>query len=85
MGITHRRTALHHPERNSYIERFHRSLKEEEVWPAEYRSVAEARASIARWTQKYNHDGPDREVQHCTPHKAFLAFATDLNSDTPTV
>jgi len=24
-GITHRRTAYHHPEGNSYIERFHRS------------------------------------------------------------
>ncbi len=27
-GITHRRTAYNHPEGNSYIERFHRSLKE---------------------------------------------------------
>jgi len=25
LGITHRRTAYHHPEGNSYIERFHRS------------------------------------------------------------
>jgi transposase InsO family protein len=45
LGITHRRTAYHHPEGNSYIERFHRSLKEEEVWTAEYRSLEEARAS----------------------------------------
>ena len=43
LGITHRRTAYHHPEGNSYIERFHRSLKEEEVWTAEYRSLEEAR------------------------------------------
>jgi len=35
LGIRHRRTAYHHPEGNSYIERFHRSLKEEEVWTAE--------------------------------------------------
>jgi transposase InsO family protein len=46
LGINHRRTAYHHPEGNSYIERFHRSLKEEEVWTAEYRSVQEARESI---------------------------------------
>jgi transposase InsO family protein len=45
LGITHRRTAYNHPEGNSYIERFHRSLKEEEVWTAEYRDVQEARAS----------------------------------------
>ncbi len=27
LGITHRRTAYHHPEGNSYIERFHRSRR----------------------------------------------------------
>ena len=82
LGITHRRTAYNHPEGNSYIERFHRSLKEEEVWIAEYRDVQEARASIARWIQEYNHDRPHRGVQNRTPHEAFLAFATDLNSET---
>ena len=47
LGITHRRTAYHHPESKSYIERFHRSLKEEEVWIHEYQNFAEAQASIA--------------------------------------
>jgi putative transposase len=82
LGITHRRTAYHHPEGNSYIERFHRSLKEEEVWTSEYRSLDEARASIARWIQEYNHDRPHRGVGNRTPHEAFLAFAVDLNSET---
>src|SRR5207302_9000542 len=85
LGITHRRTAYHHPEGNSYIERFHRSLKEEEVWTAEYRSLEEARASIARWIVEYNHDRPHRGVQNRTPHDAFLAFAAVLNSETLTV
>jgi Integrase core domain len=84
LGITHRRTAYHHPEGNSYIERFHRSLKEEEVWAAEYRSLQEARDSIARWIEEYNHDRPHRGVQNRTPHEA-LAFATNLNSETLTV
>ena len=85
LGITHRRTAYHHPEGNSYIERFHRSLKEEEVWTAEYRSVAEARASIARWIEEYNHDRPHRGVQNRTPHEAFLAFAAALKNEALTV
>jgi transposase InsO family protein len=85
LGITHRRTAYQHPEGNSYIERFHRSLKEEEVWTAEYRSLEEARTSIARWIEEYNHDRPHRGVQNRTPHEAFLAFATDLNSEALTV
>ena len=45
-GIQHR-TANNHPEGNSYIERFHRSLKEEEVWINEYQSFDRAQQSIA--------------------------------------
>ncbi len=85
LSITHRRTAYHHPEGNSYIERFHRSLKEEEVWTAEYRSLEEARASIARWIQEYNYDRPHRGVQNRTPHEAFLTFAVDLKNQALTV
>jgi len=85
LGITHRRTAYHHPEGNSYIERFHRSLKEEEVWTAEYRSLEEARASIARWIQEYNHDRPHRGVGNRTPHEAYLAFAGVLKKQALTV
>jgi putative transposase len=80
LGITHRRTAYNHPEGNSYIERFHRSLKEEEVWTAEYRNLQEARASIARWIEEYNHNRPHRGVGNRTPHEAFLSFATVLKN-----
>jgi putative transposase len=62
LGITHRRKAYHHPEDNSYIERFHRSLKEEEVWTADYRNVQEAQASI------------DREVQLNDPVGGCICF-----------
>jgi len=75
LGIAHRRTAYHHPEGNSYIERFHRSLKEEEVWTSEYRSLAEARENIGRYLEEYNHDRPHRGVDNRTPHEAYLAFA----------
>ena len=81
LGITHRRTAYHHPEGNSYIERFHRSLKEEEVWTAEYRSVDEARTSIARWIEEYNHDRPHRGVGNRTPHEALLPLTGVLNHE----
>ncbi len=85
LGITHRRTAYHHPEGNSYIERFHRSLKEEEVWTTEYRSLEEARGGIARWIEEYNHDRPHRGVANRTPHEAFLAFAGVLKNEALTV
>ena len=85
LSITHRRTAYHHPEGNSYIERFHRSLKEEEVWPAEYRNVEEARVSIARWIEEYNHDRPHCGVGNRTPREAFLSFADVLKNEALTV
>jgi putative transposase len=85
LGITHRRTAYHHPEGNRYIERFHRSLKEEEVWTAEYCTLDEARSSIARWIEEYNHDRPHRGVNNRTPREAFLAFTDVLDSEAPTV
>jgi transposase InsO family protein len=81
LGITHRRTAYHHPEGNSYIERFHRSLKEEEVWVHEYRSLEEARASIGSWIEEYNHNRPRQSLQN----RAFLAWEGIRLSEVPNV
>lgn len=85
LGITHRRTAYHHPEGNSYIERFHRSLKEEEVGLAEYRNLEEARESIARYLGEYHHDRPHRGLRDRTPREAFLGFRRDLKNQALTV
>jgi len=75
LGITHRRTAFNHPEGNGMIERFHRSLKEEEIWLSEYRSLEEARQSIGRWIEEYNHDRPHRALGNRTPGEARAGFA----------
>jgi putative transposase len=80
-GITHRRTAYNHPEGNSYIERFHRSLKEEEVWLNEYQNFDQAELSIARWIEEYNHDRPHRGLHGQTPHDARARFALTLTSN----
>jgi putative transposase len=85
LGITHRRTAYHHPEGNSYIERFHRSLKEEEVWLHEYRCFAEAQSSIALWMEEYNHRRPHQGIKNYTPDQAFSAFAAIQLSEAPHV
>ncbi len=74
LGIQHRRTAYNHPEGNSYIERFHRSLKEEEVWINEYQSFDHARQSIALWIEEYDHDRPHRGLQGRTPHESSAQF-----------
>ena len=85
LGITHRRTAYDHPEGNSYIERFHRSLKEEEVWTREYRSLDEAWEGIARYLEEYNHDRPNQSLRNRTPREAFAAFTDVLKNEAPSV
>ena len=82
LGITHRRTAYNPPEGNSYIERFHRSLKEEEMWLNEYESFEQARHSIAGWIQEYNHDRPHRGLHGRTPHDAHAVFVPTITSNT---
>jgi hypothetical protein len=47
LGITHQQTAYHCPEENSELERFHPSLKEEEVWAQSIGAWKKARPSIA--------------------------------------
>ena len=76
LGITHRRTAYNHPEGNGLIERFHRSLKEEEVWLHEYRSLDDARSSIARYLVEYNHHRPHKALKNRTPHQTHAAYLT---------
>src|SRR5262244_3922276 len=76
-------TAGHHAP--PYIERFHRSLKEEEVWTTEYRNLQEARGSIARWIEEYNHDRPHYGVGNRTPNEVFLSFAVLTKNEALTV
>jgi Integrase core domain len=85
LGITHRRTAYNHPEGNSYIERFHRSLKEEEVWLNEYESFDQAELNIARWIEEYNHDRPHHGLQGRTPHESRAQFLAQTLQTWPLV
>ncbi len=79
LGITHRRAAYNHPEGNSYIERFHRSLKEEEVWLNEYQNFDQARQSIARWIEAVQ----SRPSASRTPRTNPARCTTSDNTATP--
>jgi len=83
LGIQHRRTAYNHPEGNSYIERFHRSLKEEEVWLNEYQSFDQAQQSIACWIEEYNHNRPHRGLRGKTPHESRAQFLAQTITSNP--
>jgi len=52
LGITDRRTAYHHAEGDSYIERFYRSWKKKRKSGRRSSSIEEARTSMATWKKK---------------------------------
>lgn len=57
-----------------FIERLHRTLKEKEVWRAEYRKLEEAMEAIGQYLEESDHDRPHRGLRDRTPREAFLAF-----------
>ena len=78
-------TYHHTAEGSSYIERFHRSLKEEEVWSSEYRNLMEARENISRYLEEYNQDSPHRGVGNRNPKEAFASSAVLTKNEALTV
>jgi putative transposase len=54
LGIELFYTHVQAPKQNAYIERFFRTLKEEEVWPNIYNTLAEAQRSIDAFITFYN-------------------------------
>jgi putative transposase len=58
---------------NIFIERLWRSLKYEEVYLKDYRTVAEARAGIDRYLRFYNQERLHQSLNYRTPKALYLA------------
>ncbi len=67
--IAHERTGYNNPDGDAYIERFFRTLKEEEVWLHDYRSFAEASEAIARFIAYYNAERPHQALGYRSPRE----------------
>lgn len=57
---------------NIFVERLWRSLKYEEVYLKDYASVKEARESIDRYFQFYNHERLHQSLEYRTPAALYL-------------
>lgn len=55
------------PKENAYIERFHRTIKEECIWLNHYSSLEEARESISNFIVKYNEKRLHSSLDYRTP------------------
>lgn len=60
---------------NIFIERLWRSLKYEEVYLKDYRSVTEARTGIERYLRFYNQERPHQSLGYRTPAVLYLKRA----------
>ena len=55
------------PRQNAFIERYFRSLKEEEVWPNIYETVEDVKAGIADYVRFYNHNREHSALGYLPP------------------
>jgi putative transposase len=62
---------------NVFVERLWRSVKYEEVYPNDYGSPREARASLSRYFAFYNHERPHQALNYQTPAEVYFKFAPD--------
>jgi transposase InsO family protein len=78
LGITHLRAAYRHPESKGKIERVFRTIKYEEVFPAEYQSPKEAEEGISRFIQDYNHLRLHQALDYVTPYERYTGKDKDI-------
>jgi putative transposase len=81
LGIRSRPTMIGSPEQNGIQERFFGALKDEEVWPKEYDTRAEATEHIDAWIRFYRTQRPHQALDYLTPAE-FRAAATAPSSPT---
>jgi putative transposase len=58
---------------NVFVERLWRSVKYEEVYLKAYDTVQEARSSLAKYFDFYNHERGHQSLERCTPWQVYTA------------
>ncbi len=71
-SFQHLRTGNHHPQTNGCIERFHQTLKYEEVWGAMYENPIVAKERIERFRTFYNTERIHQTLNYKTPLEVIM-------------
>ena len=69
----HVRVSYRTPELIGLLERLHRTLKEEHIWPTVYETDAQAQAELAGYVQFYNGDRLHQALGYRTPSEVYLS------------
>lgn len=75
----HLRTGNHHPQTNGCIERFHQTLKYEEVWGAMYENPIVAKERIERFRIFYNTERIHQALGYKTPLEVIEEWKRQQN------
>ena len=75
-GVRGQYTGYNAPDDNAYVERVIRTLKEEEIWPNAYDTLAEARTAIESYISYYNHDRIHSALGYRTPNEFAATHLT---------
>jgi putative transposase len=70
---------------NIFVERLWRTVKYEEVYLHEYRTVAEARAHLAAYFRFYNEERPHQALDYRTPHEVYFGSSAAMAPAAETV
>jgi putative transposase len=65
---------------NVFVERLWRSLKYEEVYLKDYRSVAELESALTSWFRFYNHERLHQSLKYRTPAEVYQQAGKDSES-----
>ena len=66
-GVAGEYTGYNAPDDNAYVERVIRTIKEEEIWPNLWDTVAEAREAIDNYIKYYNEERIHSALDYATP------------------
>jgi len=71
-GYSHVRTSVAYPQSNGKLERFHGTIKAEEIRKKSYLSIEDARAHIAGYIDYYNSQRLHSAIYYLTPQDVLL-------------
>ena len=69
---------------NVFVERYWRSVKYEEVFLRDYKTVREAKNGLARYCEFYNNERPHQALGYRTPREVYFSQTVE-HSDVRTL
>jgi len=74
LGIEQIFTSYNNPKGNADTERVIRTLKEDLIWPREWRTVPQLEQALMCWIRNYNEDYPHSAINYQTPQQFETSF-----------